>query len=132
MAIHPRPRRAVEPPRGGYHHSSLRPFGPVLRAALPTILHSDRVERAADDVVANSRQVLHAATADEHDRVLLQVVTDARDVGDDLDAVREPDLRDLTQRGVRLLRRGRVDARADAALLRRAVERGRLAADALL
>ena len=69
--------------------SSLRPFGPVLRAALSTILHSDRVERAADDVVAHARQVLHAASADEHDGVLLQVVTDAGDVRDDLDAVRE-------------------------------------------
>src|SRR5678815_2473635 len=33
-----------------------------------------RVERAADDVVANSGQILHAAAADEHHAVLLQVV----------------------------------------------------------
>ena len=38
------------------------------------------VERAADDVVANAREVLHAAAADEHDRVLLEVVALARDV----------------------------------------------------
>ena len=42
------------------------------------------VERAADDVVANARQVLHAAAADEDDRVLLEVVTLARDVASSL------------------------------------------------
>ena len=48
----------------------------------------------------------------------------AADVGDDLEAVREAHLGDLTESGVRLLRRRRVDARADAALLR-AVLKGR-------
>ena len=112
--------------------SSLRSLGSVLRAALPAILHADRVERAADDVVANARQVLHAAAADEHHRVLLQVVADARDVGRDLDAVGEPDARDLAERRVRLLRRRGVDARAHAALLRRALQRRRLPLRALL
>src|SRR5262249_48650633 len=84
------------------------------------------VERAADDLVANARQVLHPAAADEHDRVLLQVVADARDIGRDLDATGEPDAGHLAQRGVGLLRSGRVDARADAAALRAALERRRL------
>ncbi len=68
-------------------------------------------------------QVLGAAAADEHDRVLLQVVALARDVGDDLVAVRQAHLGDLAERRVRLLRRRRVDARADAAALRVALER---------
>ena len=81
-------------------------------------LHADRVERAADDVIADARQVLDAAAANEHQRVLLQVVADARDVGRDLDPVGQPHARDLAQRRVRLLRRLREHADADAALLR--------------
>ena len=82
----------------------------------------DGVERPADDVVPHARQVLHAAPADEHDRVLLQVVAHARDVGRDLDAVGEPDARDLAQRRVRLLRRRGEDAHAHAPLLRRSLK----------
>src|SRR5690349_18978247 len=106
--------------------SALGALGAVLRAALTTALDAHRVERAADDVIANAREILHAAAADEHDRVLLQVVADARDVGRDLDPVGEPHPRDLPQRRVRLLRRRGVDADADAAPLRAGLERGAL------
>ena len=98
----------------------------VLRAALLAVGDAGRVERGADHLVADARQVLDAAAADQHDRVLLQVVTLARDVGRDLHPVRQPHARDLAQRRVRLLRGRRVDARADAALLRRPAERRRL------
>src|SRR5207302_8206452 len=64
--------------------------------------------------------------AHQHDRVLLQVVPDARDVGGDLDLAGEPDSRHLAQGGVRLLGRGRVDARANAPALGAALQgRGR-------
>ena len=79
------------------------------------------VQRAAHDVVAHAREILHAPAADEHDRVLLEVVPFARDVAGDLDAVGEPDARDLAERRVRLLRRGGVHARAHAPLLRAAL-----------
>src|SRR3712207_2813703 len=52
-------------------------------------------------------------------RSLLQVVALARDVHRDLHLVGQADTGDLAQGGVRLLRRGRVHARAHAALLRR-------------
>src|SRR5262245_51399531 len=81
-----------------------------------------RVERAADDVVANAREILHAATADEHDAVLLQVVALARDVGRGFDAARETNASDLAQSRIRLLGRGRVHAGAHAALLRAGLE----------
>src|SRR5882724_11711105 len=90
----------------------------VLRARLLAVLHARGVERAADDVIANARQILDAAAADQHDRVLLQVVALAWDVRGDIHPVGEPHARDLAQRRVRLLRRGRVHTRADAALLR--------------
>src|SRR4051794_18321724 len=70
--------------------SGLRPLGAVLRPTLPPPLDAHRVERAADHVIAHTRQILHAAPADEHDRVLLQVVADAGDISRHLDAVGEP------------------------------------------
>jgi hypothetical protein len=51
--------------------------------------------------------------------VLLEVVHLTGDVGDNLVAVGEAHLGHLPERGVRLLRRRRVDARADAAIGRR-------------
>ena len=51
-------------------------FGRLLRTwnGVGGGLRRLRVEHAADDVVAHARQVLDAAAADQHDRVLLQVV----------------------------------------------------------
>src|SRR4249920_2711409 len=59
-------------------------LGPVLGAALLAVAHAGSVEGAADDVVLDRGQVLDLAAPDQHDRVLLQVVADARDVGGDL------------------------------------------------
>ena len=60
-------------------------LGAVLRTALLAVLDALRVEHAAQDVVAHARQVLHAAAADQHHRVLLQVVAFAGDVADDFE-----------------------------------------------
>src|SRR5512138_1678664 len=115
-------RRGIESvPRG-----LARALRAVLGAALLAALDADGVEGPADDVVAHAREVLHAAAADEDHRVLLQVVADAGDVARHLEAVRQPHAGDLAERGVRLLRRRRVDARAHAALLRRLTEGRRL------
>src|SRR5436190_10154021 len=105
---------------------TLLALGAVAAAGLLAATHALRVQRATDDLVADTRQVLHPAAADEHDGVLLQVVPDPRDVRRHLDTGGEPDASHLAQRGVRLLRRGRVHARADAAALRAAFERRRL------
>src|SRR4029453_8257039 len=101
----------------------LRPLCSVFGAPLLPILHALSIEHTAQNVVAHPRQVLDAAAADHHHRVLLQIMALARDVADHLEAVGEPHLCDLAQRRVRLLRRGRVDARADSALLRRLLQR---------
>src|SRR5512137_231852 len=79
-----------------------RALGAVLRAALLAALDADRVEGAANDVVADAGEVLHAAATDEHHRVLLEVVPHARDVAGDLEPVREADARHLAKRRVRL------------------------------
>src|SRR5664279_4936512 len=112
--------------RGIALSSGLRAFCAVLRARLLAVRDADGVERAADDVVAHAREVLHAASADHDDRVLLEIVADARDVGRDLDPVREADPGDLAERRVRLLRGRRLDLGAHAPALRAGLESGRL------
>src|SRR6476619_6857219 len=106
--------------------SALLLLGAVAAASLLAVLHALGVERAADDLVADTGKVLHTAAAHEHDRVLLEVVAHARDVSGDLDAARQAHAGDLAEGGVRLLRGGGVDARADAASLGRTLEGRRL------
>src|SRR6478609_8244966 len=98
----------------------------VTAAGLLAVLDTLGVERAADDLVADTGEVLHPAAADEHDRVLLEVVAHARDVRRDLDAAAQAHAGDLAKGRVRLLRGGGVDARADAASLGRTLQGGRL------
>ena len=70
-------------------------------------------------MVTNARQVLDTAAADQHDRVLLQVVTDTGNISGNLVTVGQTHTGDLTQSGVRLLRGGGTHSSADASLLRR-------------
>src|SRR5882672_11410102 len=97
---------------------SLRPFCSVHGAALFAVLDALRIEHAAQDVITNARQILDAAAADQHHRVLLQIVAFARDVTHHLVTVGEANFRDLAQGRVRLLWRRRVDPCADASLFR--------------
>src|SRR3954471_10451697 len=90
----------------------------VHGTALLAVGHAGGVQRAAHDLVAHAREILDAAATHEHDGVLLQVVALARDVGRDFNRAGDPHTCDLAQRRVRLLGRGRVDARADATALR--------------
>src|SRR3990172_6420022 len=83
----------------------LRPLAPILGASLAPTIHPSRIERAADDMVADAGQVFHAAAANEHNRVLLQRLPLARDVSRDLDPVRQPHAGHLAQRRIRFLRR---------------------------
>ncbi len=115
---------------GRFGAGPLRGISHLLRAVaaarLLTVLDALRVEGTTDDLVPDTREVLHTATAHEHDRVLLQVVTDTGDVRGDLDLAREADARDLAERGVRLLRGRGVDAGAHTASLGGALEGRRL------
>src|SRR6266404_8330323 len=119
-------RLATSRRRGMSLGSLARALRAVLGAALLAAGDAHGIEGAADDVVADARQVLHAAPADHHHRVLLEVVAHARDVAGHFQAVGEPHAGDLAQRRVRLLRSGGVDAGADPALLGAAGHRGRL------
>src|SRR5579862_4011653 len=112
--------------------ASLGFLRPVFRTALAPLLNADRIQRAANHVIADARQVAHATATNQDDRVLLQVVADARDIGVHLDPVGQPHTRHFPERGVRLLGRGRLHLRAYAAFLRRAFERARLGLEGLL
>src|SRR3954452_3888122 len=103
---------------GAYCCRLLGALGAVLGAGLAAILDALRIENAAKHVVANARKVAHTAAADQHDAVLLEVVTLARDIADHFALVGQADLGHLAQRRVRLLRSRRIDAGADATLLR--------------
>src|SRR5262245_13457155 len=116
-------RRGAGPLRG---MSALLLLRAVATARLLTVADALSVQGTANDLVADAGEVLHPTATYEHDRVLLQVVTDAGDIRGDLDLAGEADAGDLSQRRVRLLRRGRVDARADTPTLRATLERRRL------
>src|ERR1700754_4520068 len=94
--------------------SALLLLGAVAATGLLAVLHTLGVERAADDLVADTGKVLPPAAADEHDRVLLEVVAHARDVRRDLDAAGQAHAGDLAQSGVRLLQGGGEVAGVDA------------------
>src|ERR1700722_19178021 len=95
----------------------------VAAACLLPVTDALGVQGAADDLVADTRQVTDTAAADEHDRVLLEVVAHTGDVGGHLDLAGEPDPGGLAERRVRLLGRGRIDARANPAALGAALQR---------
>ena len=116
-------RRPAAPRDSDHFFGRLAPY--FERLCL-RVVDAGAVERAAHGVVTHAGEVLDAAAADEHHRVLLQVVAFAADVGGDFVAVGQADARDLAERGVRLLRRRRVDAGAHAALLRGSAQRGHL------
>src|SRR5215469_15337222 len=108
--------------------SLFRALGAVFRAALAAVPDALRIERAANDVIPDPREVLDSPTADQDDRMLLQIVPLARDIARHLETVRQADPRHFAQRGIRLFRRSRVDASANAALLRAGFHRGNLVA----
>ena len=101
----------------------LRTLRAVAGAGLLAVVHRSAVVRTADDLVADTREVTHAAAADGDDGVLLKVVALTRDVGRNLDAVDEAHTGDLTQGRVRLLGGGGEHAGAHAALLRVVLQR---------
>src|SRR6266545_2022657 len=118
-------RRLAGPLRGMPRLLTLLALGAVARAGLLAVADTLGVEHAADDLVADAGQVADPAAPHQHNRVLLQVVPDPGDVRGDLDLAGQPDPGDLAQRGVGLLRRGRVDTRAHPAALRAVLERRR-------
>src|ERR1700722_12608757 len=97
----------------------------VFRPALRAGSHAHRIQSSPDHVITHSGKILNAAPADEHNRVLLQVVADAGNVSGHFNPVGEPHAGYFTQRRVRLLGRLRIHARTHATPLRRTLQCGR-------
>jgi hypothetical protein len=104
----------------------LRALRAVLRTALHAAGHAHRIQGAPDDVITHAREVLHTAAANEHQRVLLQVVPHPRNVGGDFNSIGQAHTGHFAQRRIRLLRSLCEHAYADAPLLRAALQRGAL------
>src|SRR6185437_15638520 len=86
---------------GAYSRGLFGTLGAILGPRLPAILHTLRIEHTAKDVIANARKVANTPAPDQHDAVLLKVVTLAGDVADHFALVGQSDLGHLAKRGVR-------------------------------
>ena len=82
---------------GGSNLRGLRPLRAVLASASLAAGNTGCVEGSANDVIANPGKILYATSANEDERVLLKIVADAGNVGGNLNAVRQPDTRDLAK-----------------------------------
>src|ERR1700756_1093870 len=60
--------------------SLFRTLGAVFGPPLTAVFDALRIKRAANDVVANTGQIFDSSAADQDHRMLLQVVTLARDI----------------------------------------------------
>jgi hypothetical protein len=76
-------------------------------------------------MVANAGEIFYPTSSDQHDGMLLQVVSNAGNIGSHFDSVGEPDARDLPQGRVRLLGRRCIDTCANPSLLRTTLQGGR-------
>src|SRR5690606_7317295 len=104
-----------------------RAFCTVLGTRLLAVFNTLQVERTANDVVTNTRQVFDTTTAHKNDRVFLQVVAFTADVRNDFETVGKTYLGDFTQSRVRFFRGCGVHACANTTTLRAVFERGALA-----
>ena len=104
-----------------YHpaqESGFRFLSAVLAPALFAIVHTAGVKRAADNMVTHTGQILNTPAANQHYRMLLQIVPLTGDIRGYLVAVGQPHTGHLTQSRVRLLGRCGVNPGADPPPLR--------------
>ena len=104
----------------------LRPFCTVFGTGLFPAVDTKGIQRTANDVITDTRQVFHSTASNEDDGVFLQIVALTSDVGDDLLTICQTHFGNLTKSGVRLLRRPRVNLQTNTPALRAFIEGGRL------
>src|SRR5262249_55237511 len=71
------------------HRSTALALGAVLGTGLLAIFDSLSIQHTPNDMVADAGQIPDATAAHKHNRVFLQIVPLARNVGGNLDAARE-------------------------------------------
>src|SRR5947208_5836797 len=87
----------------GIRFLRFRPLGPVLRPALLPIRYARRIERSAHHVIADSGEILDAAAANQHDRMLLQIVPHAGYISGYFDSVGQTHAGHFSQSRIGLL-----------------------------
>jgi hypothetical protein len=87
-----------------FRSPTLGPLRTILGTALLASADTGRIERSPHHVIAHPGKVLHAASADQHNRVLLQIVSYPRNISGYFNSVGKPHTSHLTQRRIRLLR----------------------------
>lgn len=102
---------------GGFFLAGFRAFGTVFGAAAAAAIHSEAVECAADNVIADTGQIFDTTATNENDRVFLKVVTFSGDVSDDFLAVGQTDFGHFAESGVGLLGGAGHNLHADTATL---------------
>ena len=105
----------------------LRLLCSVAASRLFAALDAEGVQSAADNLIADARQVADAAAADQDDRVFLEAVALTRDIHRHFLAVREANSRDLPQGRVRLLGGHGLDLQAHPLFLGTLLQHGGLA-----
>jgi hypothetical protein len=91
-------------------------LGTVLGTGLLAVRDALGIQDTSDNVVAHTGQVADTTASDEDNRVFLQVVAFAGDVGRDFDAIGKANTGHFTEGRVRLLGGHRFDLQAHASL----------------
>lgn len=74
-------------------------FAPLLFSSF----HACSIKSSTDDVITNSRQILHPSTTNHHDGVFLEVMTFSRNVSSHFILVRQSNAGYFSHRRIRLL-----------------------------
>lgn len=97
-----------------------RHFCAVFRSALHSVVDTSRIERTSDNMVSHTREILDSSASDQNDTVLLQVMSDSRDVRGHFHTICQTHSCDLSQSRVRFFRSSCSNNRANASFLRAA------------
>lgn len=88
------------------------------------IFHSCAVKGASHDVVSHAREIFDPATAHQYNAVLLEIVTLAANISDDLLSIGELDPCHFAQSRIGFFRGFGLDLKTNAAPLRTSLQRG--------
>src|SRR4051812_31567324 len=97
-------------------------LGTVLGTALLAVFYAGSIKGTPNDMIAHTRKIFYPASADQHDTVLLEIVTFTRNVGNDFHLISKTYLGHLAEGRVRLLRGSGINTGANAATLRAGIQ----------
>ncbi len=105
--------------RRGSLFACLRTLCTVLGTSLHTLCNTLCIQCTTNDMVTNTREVLHTAASDQNNAVLLKVVTYTGNIGCYFNTVGQSYSGNLSDSGIRLLRGSSLNSRTNASLLGR-------------